>query len=170
MDRRCRLGAQVARGLIAITGETGAGKSLISSALGLAAGGRVRGADVVGSKGTTARVELELDLGEAHQSYTREVRTGGAIPCPRLGECLLPVDCCACVPGECISLPRPGCTLGRWARQEGGHWCLAGEEALDLWIFWGAWRARAPRWPEPEPGRAAPVAAGQWRGRTVAEA
>lgn len=64
---------QLARGLIAITGETGAGKSLISSAFSLAAGARVRGADLVGSKGSTAAVELQLELADAHRTSTTEV-------------------------------------------------------------------------------------------------
>lgn len=64
---------QLARGLIAITGETGAGKSLISSAFALATGARVRGNDLVGSKGSTARVQLDLELGEDHQRSTTEV-------------------------------------------------------------------------------------------------
>lgn len=65
--------AQLARGLIAITGETGAGKSLISSAFSLAAGARVRGADLVGSKGSTAAVELQLELADDHRASTTEV-------------------------------------------------------------------------------------------------
>lgn len=64
---------QLARGLIAITGETGAGKSLISSAFSLAAGTRVRGSELVGSKGPTARVQLDLMLGDEHMRSTREV-------------------------------------------------------------------------------------------------
>lgn len=64
---------QLGRGLIAITGETGAGKSLISSAFSLAAGARVRGTDLVGPKGPTARVQLDLELGEVHRTLTQEV-------------------------------------------------------------------------------------------------
>lgn len=64
---------QLGRGLIAITGETGAGKSLISSAFSLAAGARVRGGDVVGSKGATARVHMELELADEHRVSTSEV-------------------------------------------------------------------------------------------------
>lgn len=66
-------GLQLARGLIAITGETGAGKSLISSAFSLAAGARVRGADLVGSKGSTAAVELQLELADVHRASAAEV-------------------------------------------------------------------------------------------------
>lgn len=72
---------QLARGLIAITGETGAGKSLISSAFSLAAGARVRGADLVGSKGSTAAVELQLELDGVHRASTTEV---GHDPCARM--------------------------------------------------------------------------------------
>lgn len=64
---------QLGRGLIAITGETGAGKSLISSAFNLAAGARVRGADMVGNKGPTATVQLYLELGEGHRASTAKV-------------------------------------------------------------------------------------------------
>lgn len=65
---------QLGRGLIAITGETGAGKSLISSAFSLAAGARVRGADMVGNKGPTATVQLHLELGEGHRASTAKVK------------------------------------------------------------------------------------------------
>ena len=66
---------QLGRGLIAITGETGAGKSLISSAFSLAAGARQRGADLVGNKGSTAAVQLQLKLSEEHRASTQEVGT-----------------------------------------------------------------------------------------------
>jgi len=65
--------AQLGRGLIAITGETGAGKSLISSAFSLAAGARQRGADLVGNKGPTAAVQLQLKLCEEHRASTKQV-------------------------------------------------------------------------------------------------
>lgn len=60
--------------MIAITGETGTGKSLISSAFSLAAGARVRGGDLVGSNGPTARVQLELELAKEHVKTTSDVR------------------------------------------------------------------------------------------------
>eukprot|EP00752_Nemacystus_decipiens_P011182 g9936.t1 len=71
---------ELARGLIAITGETGAGKSLISSAFSLAAGARVRGADLVGSKGSTAAVELHLELAGVHRASTTEVLKRLGVP------------------------------------------------------------------------------------------
>lgn len=64
---------QLGRGLVAVTGETGTGKSLISSAFSLAAGARVRGADLVGSRGSTAAVQLQLELAEGHRASTAEV-------------------------------------------------------------------------------------------------
>lgn len=62
--------------MIAITGETGTGKSLISSAFSLAAGARVRGRDLVGSNGPTARVQLELELANEHVKTTSDVSRG----------------------------------------------------------------------------------------------
>eukprot|EP00904_Undaria_pinnatifida_P013142 jgi/Undpi1/8959/HiC_scaffold_26.g11420.m1 len=71
---------ELGRGLIAITGETGAGKSLISSAFSLAAGARVRGADMVGNKGPTATVQLHLELGEGHRASTAKLLKQFGVP------------------------------------------------------------------------------------------
>ncbi|CAM9670373.1 unnamed protein product, partial [Discosporangium mesarthrocarpum] len=71
---------KLGRGLIAITGETGAGKSLLSSAFGLAAGARIRGTDMVGSAGPTARIQLELVLGRQHQRGSGEVLRRLGVP------------------------------------------------------------------------------------------
>ncbi|CAM9114557.1 unnamed protein product [Hapterophycus canaliculatus] len=71
---------ELGRGLIAVTGETGAGKSLISSAFSLAAGARVRGADLVGNKGSTAAVELQLELAGDHRASTAEVLERFGVP------------------------------------------------------------------------------------------
>ncbi|CAM9159702.1 unnamed protein product [Scytosiphon promiscuus] len=71
---------ELGRGLIAVTGETGAGKSLISSAFSLAAGARVRGADLVGNKGSTAAVQLQLELEGEHRASTAEVLERFGVP------------------------------------------------------------------------------------------
>lgn len=81
---------QLGRGLVAVTGETGTGKSLISSAFSLAAGARVRGADLVGSRGSTAAVQLQLELAEGHRASTAEVSTGWA---RRLRSSVLEITC-----------------------------------------------------------------------------
>ncbi|CAM9828225.1 unnamed protein product [Ectocarpus sp. 6 AP-2014] len=71
---------KLGRGLVAVTGETGTGKSLISSAFSLAAGARVRGADLVGSRGSTAAVQLQLELAEGHRASTAEVLERFGVP------------------------------------------------------------------------------------------
>ncbi|CAM9955122.1 unnamed protein product [Ectocarpus fasciculatus] len=71
---------KLGRGLVAVTGETGTGKSLISSAFSLAAGARVRGADLVGGRGSTAAVQLQLELAEGHQASTAKVLERLGVP------------------------------------------------------------------------------------------
>ncbi len=50
-------------GLNVLTGETGAGKSILIDAVSAALGGRLRG-DVIGSYGESAYVELVFSLDE----------------------------------------------------------------------------------------------------------
>ena len=63
-------------GLTAVTGETGAGKSILVDALGLLRGGRA-GADVIRTGRDEARVEAILELPPARRRARAWWRTGG---------------------------------------------------------------------------------------------
>jgi DNA repair protein RecN (Recombination protein N) len=78
-------------GLVAITGETGAGKSLISGALTMAAGARVRGSDMAGAAGEEARIRVTLHLSQPHRSAVSAVLRRLRLP-PLLGGFRLEVE------------------------------------------------------------------------------
>jgi DNA repair protein RecN (Recombination protein N) len=72
-----RLQLQLHHGLVALTGETGAGKSLVGQALGLACGGRTK-AGLVRRGEDSARVEMALEFdGNARGAVDEELKSFG---------------------------------------------------------------------------------------------
>lgn len=71
-----RVRIELAPGLNVLTGETGAGKSLVIDALGLVLGARAE-TDLVRHGSDTARVEVRFDRADAPLAVTREVTAAG---------------------------------------------------------------------------------------------